>query len=80
MSPVLSIKKATPMNKLQQLFDLQHFAENKKLQSFIDDTRSRYGSDREKLSLDELEFNAAGNPYMQQGKELNNILHNGDNK
>ena len=68
------------MNKLQQLFDLQHFAENKKLQSLIDDTRSRYGSGREELSFDELELNAAGNPYMQQGKELNNILHNGDNK
>lgn len=66
--------------KLQQLFDLQHFAGNKKLQSLIDDTMSRYGSSREELSIDDLELNAAGNPYMQQGSDINTMLNNGDNK
>ncbi len=60
---------------LQQLFDLQHFAGNSKLQSLIDDTMSRYGSKREELSLDDLELNAAGNPYMQQGRKME---HNGE--
>ena len=67
------------MNRLQQLFDLQHFTQNSKLQSIIDDTLSRYGSKREELTLDELELNAAGNPYMQKGNDLNSI-YNGDNK
>ena len=66
--------------KLQQLFDIQHFAGNTKLQSLIDDTMSRYGSKREELSIDELELNAAGNPYMQQGSDINTMLNNGDNK
>lgn len=67
------------MNRLQQLFDLQHFTQNSKLQSLIDDTLNRYGGKREELTLDELELNAAGNPYMQKGNDLNSI-YNGDNK
>ncbi len=45
--------------KLQQLFDLQHFAENKKLQSLIDDTMSRYGAGtagRTELAEDDLDM------------------------
>ncbi len=79
MTPVLSVKRVMPMNRLQQLFDLQHFTQNSKLQSLIDDTLNRYGGKREELTLDELELNAAGNPYMQKGNDLNSI-YNGDNK
>lgn len=54
--------------KLQQLFDLQHFAENKKLQSLIDDTMSRYGAGstgRMELEEDDLDMLfAAGDSHM----------------
>jgi hypothetical protein len=64
---------------LQQLFDLQHFAGNKRLQSVIDDTMSRYGSGRQELSMDELELNAAGDPFLAQGNELGKMIDDGEN-
>ena len=48
-------------NKLKNLFDIQNFFQNKKLQSVIDDVQDRYygGS----LDLDDLELvSAAGIP------------------
>ncbi len=40
---------------LQRLFDFQHFAENKKLQSLIDDTMARYSvSTRDEIQEDDL--------------------------
>lgn len=56
---------------LQQLFDLQHFAPNSKLQSMIDDTMRRYGgSARQELGEDDLEMlYAAGTPYAAEGKK-----------
>lgn len=40
---------------LQRLFDFQHFAENKKLQSIIDDTMARYSTEsRAELHEDDL--------------------------
>ncbi len=40
---------------LQRLFDFQHFAENKKLQSMIDDTMARYSADsRSEICEDDL--------------------------
>lgn len=39
---------------LQQLFDLQHFEDNERLQSLIDDTMNRYGlSENQDSSLKE---------------------------
>ena len=66
--------------KLQQLFDLQHFAGNSRLQALIDDTMSRYGSMREELSVDELELNAAGDHHTKYENDFNSILNNGENK
>ncbi len=50
---------------LQELFDLQHFEENPRLQTLIDDTLKRYGmSDRVSLAEHDLsQLYAAGNPY-----------------
>ncbi len=40
---------------LQRLFDFQNFAENKKLQSLIDDTMARYSvSTRDEIQEDDL--------------------------
>lgn len=54
--------------KLKQLFDLQEFAENKKLQSLIDDTMSRYGvGSTGRMELDEEDLDmlfAAGDSYL----------------
>lgn len=51
--------------KLQQLFDLQHFAGNQKLQALIDDTMSRCSTSRRReLFDDELQLSAAGTPEM----------------
>ncbi len=50
---------------LQELFDLQHFEENPRLQTLIDDTLKRYGmSDRVSLAEHDLsQLYAAGDPY-----------------
>lgn len=56
---------------LQQLFDMQHFEPNSKLQSLIDDTMRRYGgSGRQELGESDLEMlYAAGMPYASEGKK-----------
>lgn len=56
---------------LQQLFDLQHFEPNSKLQSMIDDTMRRYGaSSRQELGDADLEMlYAAGTPYASERKK-----------